>query len=209
MDSSECKEVGLCDEIEVSIEVEKANDKSPFAAYNKMRTVVNQLIEQPKIKKMKLVTNALSLNEDANEEAVLKGVNDLKEEIKTLTDKKKELEDSLEKIESDKVEAAKEKEVTEVVNKAAEEGRIEKDAISDFIGLGKKDLEGVKNTLAKMPVKKIANLLPVGGGADESRASWDYDKWQKEDGEGLTNMYKNARPQYDLLLEKFKTKNTK
>jgi ATP-dependent Clp protease protease subunit len=32
MDSSECKEVGLCDEIEVSIEVEKANDKSPFAA---------------------------------------------------------------------------------------------------------------------------------------------------------------------------------
>ncbi len=208
------KKHGLYDEVDYNCGVEVKEmfeNKTPFAAYNQLRSIVNKLIEEPKNIKMKKVTNALSLNEDANEEAVLKGVNDLKEEIKTLTDKKKELEDALAKIETDKVQADKEKSSVEMVENAAKEGRIEdkEEVKKPLIALANINPEQVKNMLAAMPVKKIANLLPVGGGADESRASWDYDKWQKEDGEGLINMYKNARPQYDLLLEKFKTKNTK
>lgn len=212
LDSSDCQEMGLCDSIDISIEVEKETleNKSPFALYNKLKSVVNKLIEQPKEIKMKKVMNALNLNEDANEELVLKEVDSMKEQIKNLTESVKEKEDALNKIKSDKEESDKSAAALEVVENAIKEGRIDSSAKEGFVALAKVDYEGVKNTLAKMPVTAIANKIPVEAGVDESRSGWDYDKWQKVDPTGLTNMYKNARPQFDLLLNKFKeTQNIK
>jgi hypothetical protein len=71
-------------------------------------------------------------------------------------------------------------------------------------------IEGVKNTLSKMPVRTTATKLPLDNKGDEGRAAWDYDKWQKEDPKGLENMYKNNRESFDSLLNKFlETKNIK
>jgi ATP-dependent protease ClpP protease subunit len=212
LDSSECKAVGLCDEIEISIEVEKEEmkNKSPYAVYNKLRAVVNKLIETPKIIKMKKVTNALKLNEDANEEAILAEVSKLQEQITNLTGKVTEKETELANIKTAKETADKEAAAVEVVTNACNEGRIEADAKDGFIALAKMDLEGVKNTLAKMPVKKTAVKLPIENKGAEGRASWTYEDWESKDATGLTNMYKNHRESYDLLLNKWKeSKNTK
>lgn len=212
MDSSECLECGMCDEIEVSIEVEKEEltNKSPFAIYNKLRSVVNRLIEEPKIIKMKKVTNALKLNEDANEEAILSEVSKLQEQITNLTTKVTEKETELANIKTAKETADKEAASLTVVENAIKEGRIEDGAKECFLALAKMDLEGVKNTLAKMPVKKIANKLPIDSKEAEGRSAWTYEEWETKDSTGLTNMYKNNRASYDLLLNKWKeSKSTK
>ncbi len=36
-----------------------------------------------------------------------------------------------------------------------------------------------------------------------NKSSWTYSDWEKKDAEGLTNMYKNNRSQYDSLLNKW------
>jgi ATP-dependent Clp protease protease subunit len=205
LDSSECKEIGLCDEIEVSIETKvNTENKSAFALYNKWKSVVNKLIEQPKKTKMIKVLNALNLNEDANEESVLKEVNSLKEQIENLTKTVTEKETELKKIQDEKEESAKLIAAEELVNKACEEGRIEKDSVAGFVNLAKNDFEGVKNTLSVMPVKKVANILPVPNSEPEGRSGWDFDKWQKEDPKGLENMLKNHKEAYDLLFNNWK-----
>ncbi len=212
LDASDCHNMGLCDSIEVSIEVEKevVENKSPFALYNKLRSVVNKLIEQPKIEKMLKVKNALSLNEDANEESVLKEVEALKEQVKNLSNSIKEKEDALNKIKSDKESSDKEKAALDLVENSIKEGRIDSSAKEGFVSLAKIDFEGVKNTLSKMPVRAIANKMPLETSEPEGRAGWDYKDWEKKDNKGLENMYKNSRAQYDLLLDKWKqTQNIK
>jgi ATP-dependent Clp protease protease subunit len=221
LDSSECKEIGLCDEIEISIQEKVTTEnKSAFALYNKLKSVVNKLIEEPKKPNMKTLKNFLNLSEDASEESILKEVQSLKDSkealsksLKDTQDSLKEKEDDLKKIQDDKYEAEKLKAAEEIVNKAESEGRIEKDAVAGFVNLAKGDLEGVKSTLATMPVKKTANLLPIPNNQPEGRSGWDFDKWQKEDPKGLENMLKNHKEAYELLFnswkEKFNTKNTK
>ncbi len=213
LDSSECHEIGLCDTIEISIEVEKESieNKSAFALYNKLKSVVNKLIEEPKkVEKMLKVKNALNLKEDASEEAILMQIEELKNQNQTLCDSIKEKELALEQIKTDKEKADKESASLELVENAIKEGRIDGEAKEGFMALAFSDFEGVKNTLSKMPVRKIANKLPIETKEAEGRAGWTYDDWQKKDATGLTNMYKNSREQYDLLLNKWnETKNIK
>jgi ATP-dependent Clp protease protease subunit len=215
LDASECKEIGMCDEIEISIQTEKVTteNKSAFALYNKWKSVVNKLIEEPKKLNMKKVLNALNLNEDANEESVLKEVTSLKEQIEVLNKSVSEKEAALKKIQEEKENAEKETAALELIENAIKEGRIDKDSKDGFVALAKNDIEGVKNTLALMPVRSVANLIPVPNNQPEGRSAWDFDKWQKEDPKGLENMLKNNRDSYDNLFntwkEKFNTKNTK
>lgn len=204
---------GLYDEIDYKCGVEvkeQFENKSPIAAYNSIRSVVNKLIEQPKKITMKKVMNALNLNEDANEESVLKEVNDLKDQIKSLSDSLKEKEEAIAKAKADKEAEDKESASLALVENAIKEGRIESEAKEGFVSLAKLDFEGVKNTISKMPVRKIANVVPLNVAVPEGRAGWTYSDWEKKDAEGLINMYKNSREQYDLLLNKAKeTKNIK
>ncbi len=213
LDSSDCKEMGLCDVIEISIEVEKeaVENKSPFAVYNKLKSIVNKLIEEPKkIEEMLKVKNALNLNADATEEAMLKEVETLKTTLIDTQNSLAEKEEALNKIKTDKENEEKSKASLELVENAIKEGRIDSEAKEGFVALANADFEGVKNTLSKMPVRAIANKLPIDVKEPEGRAGWSYDDWQKKDATGLTNMYKNSREQFDLLLNKWlETKNTK
>jgi ATP-dependent protease ClpP protease subunit len=218
LDASECKEMGMCDEIDNSIQIEKSliENKSKYALYNKLKSVVNKLIEEPKTEDMRKVKNFLNLNEDASEESVLKEVTALKDQIETLNkeikakaDSLKEKEDALKKIEEDKEVEAKEKAAVELVENAIKEGRIEATAKEGFVNLAKNDLEATKTAINALPVKSISNKLPLPAGED-GRAGWDYDKWQKEDPKGLENMLKTNKEGYDLLFNKWKeSRNTK
>lgn len=204
---------GLYDRVDYKCGVEvkeEFSNKTPIAAYNQIRSVVNKLIEQPKKITMKKVTNALNLNEDASEDSILKEVDALKDQIKNLSEKVTEKETELTAIKDAKEKEEKEKLAIDLVENGIKEGRIESEAKEGFIALAKMDLEGVRNTIAKMPVKSISNKLPLETKEAEGRLGWTYDDWEKKDPQGLTNMYKNSREQFDLLLNKWKeTKNIK
>lgn len=206
------KKYELYDEVDYNcgIEVKDAfENKSPFAAYNQLRLVVNKLIEVPKKYNMKKINNSLKLDENASEDLAVREIETLNETIKTLTNSVKEKQDALDLIKSDSEKAAKDAAATAVVDAAIKEGRIDNSAKDGFVALAKKDLEGVKNTLAKMPVRSVANKIPLGTGVDESRNSWTYSDWEKKDPKGLTEIYKNSREQYDSMLEKHKLQKTK
>lgn len=203
--------MGFYDEVDFNCgaEVKDSFDNNkPFAAYNKMRLVVNKLIEQPAKKiQMEKVTNILNLSKDASEDSILKEINNLKDQIATLNKTVVEKEAALLKVETDKAAALKEKDAVEFIENAYKEGRFEEAAKPGLLNLAKIDLDATKTAVSAMPIKKIANKLPVNaGGADASRAAWDYSKWEKEDPIGLTDMYKNSKAEYDALFNKtFKT----
>ncbi len=207
--------IGLYDEVDYKCgaEVKEAFDnKKPFVAYSRMKEIVNKLVEGPtNKKKMTKVTNLLSLNEDASEESIVKEINALKDQLKEATNKLATKEAELLKVESDKKAAEEEKEAVDFIENACKEGRFATAAKEGFLALAKNNLEATKVAVLAMPVKAVANKVPLNTGAkNEGRAGWDYDKWQKEDPEGLTNMYKNSPEEYTNLLNEWtKTKNIK
>ena len=209
--ADKCKSMGLCDEVITTNEVVNLDEKGLFSAFNSLKEVVNKLVlDEPKTKKKMLkITNSLNLTEDASEDSILKEIENFKAQIVSLTNTIAEKEAAMAKIEEDKKTAELEKEAVELVVNSIKEGRIEEASKDSFIALAKSNLEGTKNAILAMPVRSIANKLDLGKGlvGGESRAGWDYDKWQKEDGAGLTNMYKNSKAEYDALYETFKNKN--
>jgi len=211
IDADKCKSMGLCDEVITTNEVVNLDDKGLFSAFNSLKEVVNKLVlDEPKTKKKMLkITNSLNLTEDASEDSILKEIENFKAQIVSLTNTIAEKEAAMAKIEEDKKTAELEKEAVELVVNSIKEGRIEEASKDSFIALAKSNLEGTKNAILALPVRSIANKLDLGKGlvGGESRAGWDYDKWQKEDGAGLTNMYKNSKAEYDALYETFKNKN--
>lgn len=203
---------GMYDEIDYNCGaevIESFDNKKPFAAYNQMRLIVNKLVEEP-IKKisMKNVAKALNISEDSVEESYLKEINALKDQIKELSNKVTEKEAALLKIESDKVAAEKEKEAVEFIENAFKEGRFVEAAKPGLLALAKNNLEATKVAVMAMPVSKAANKIKIPETVvnGESRAGWDYSKWEKEDPNGLTNMYKNSKEEYDTLLDNWKNK---
>lgn len=210
LDAEECKTLGLCDDVDYNCGVdvkESFDNKKPFTAYNKMRLVVNKLIEGPEKKiKMERVTNILNLSKDASEDSILKEINNLKDQIAALNKTVVEKEAALLKVETDKTAALKDKDAVDFIENAYKEGRFEEAAKAGLLNLAKIDLEATKIAVSAMPTKKASNRVQIPGVSttEASRASWDYDKWQKEDPNGLTNMYKNSKVEYDALLDKWK-----
>lgn len=215
--ADEGKRAGLYDEIDMNCgaDVKDSFENSqPFAAYNKMQMVVNKLIQEPsKNIKMKKVTNLLNLNEDATEDSIVKEVNSLKDQIKNLTQELADKEAAIKKAEDEKKAAEVDATAVTAIDNFIKEGRIDSSVREQYLALAKIDLEGTKNVISKLPIGRPANKLPIPTGpttGGESRASWDYGKWEKEDAEGLINMYKNDTAAYDLLLNNWsKIKNIK
>ena len=208
--AKDCLIQGFCDVVDencgVSLDFEIENS-TPFAAYNKLRLVVNKLVENKKDIKMIKVMNALNLSEDASEDSVLKEVNALKEQISTLTDSLKEKEDLIASELLAKENAEKERAAVELVENGIEAKKIEATAKDAFVNLAKIDFEGTKNAIAALPVFVAAKKLPIENKVEgENRNAWTYSDWEKKDGTGLVNMYKNDRESYDLLLKTHKEK---
>lgn len=204
--------LGLYDEIDYNCGADvkdNFDNKKPFAAYNAMMLIVNKLVEEP-IKKIQMekVTNALNLNKDAAEDSILKEINNLKDQLKNTNDKLVAKEAELLKVTSEAKAAEVEKEAVEFIENAFKEGRFVKEAKEGFLALAKNNFEATKTAVMAMPIQKTANKVTITNTVvnGESRAGWDYTKWEKEDPAGLTNMYKNSKAEYDALLDNWKNK---
>jgi hypothetical protein len=151
----------------------------------------------------------LNLTEDANEDSILKGIEDMKAQIVELQNAIKSKEDEIAKINKEKADAKIEADSLALVENAIKEGRIKDVAKASFLNLAKIDFEGTKAAIEAMPVTAVANKVPLADLKDEKTKDWTYSDWEKKDPQGLINMYNSNREMYDSLLNDFKTKKTK
>jgi ATP-dependent protease ClpP protease subunit len=76
---NECKDMGLCTEIDSSHGLNNVVNSGSYKDYTK---IVNKLIENKKVKKMDKITNKLNLVEGSNEETILNAIDALENKYK-------------------------------------------------------------------------------------------------------------------------------
>ncbi|RYD57013.1 MAG: hypothetical protein EOP56_09405 [Sphingobacteriales bacterium] len=188
MSSAECFGHGFCDEIEVSNQLNKpratpqVSVKSAWSEYNNvLNKIVNQ-VKQNTMATMSKVTAKLNLTPDANEDSILKGIEQIenraadaetklataKQELEAEKAKLVETQNKVTELESKVTEAEnKEKEATEAAAKVAattevtnhaKVGRIknDKDTIDAWVNKYIVDPEGIKAMLEAIPMNKTA-----------------------------------------------------
>lgn len=189
--SSECLEKGFATDIQVTSEAnnKRMPQQNAKAMWKVAADIVNSALNTSNNKNMTKVTNALKLNDAANEDAIVAAIDGLKNELETVKntaktekedlqkdlqaaqDKVKEIEDKLKDSETE-LEAAKskaeaeEKKATELkadelVNSAARIGKITNTADAKAVWKEKavNDFEGTKKLIDSLPLNKVSNKV--------------------------------------------------
>lgn len=226
LSAKQCAEMGMC-EVDDSSKLNtprKAFDPVNFVeSYKDFKCVVNKLIDEQKPKKiMKQVTNKLKLNEAANEEAIVAGIEAI-ENRAALAESKLQTQETENKV---KVEALNKQiaELTEAKNKLeaskkeadekAETERVEatqkaaKEYVANLVKLGKlvneaKAIEAAeKSATSDLEVfKSFMDAMPVNKKAPDSLAKNDVKSLTKEDA-GLA--VDNTNPQAYVMAQNAK-----
>jgi ATP-dependent protease ClpP protease subunit len=171
--AEECLEKGICTEIEKTANVNKKR-LSTANIDNFLREanlITNKFLKTKNKKSMLKVTNKLGLNDDANEESILKAIQEMENKAMTAKEKIQAEMDALkEKMEADnkafdelkaKFEATKDDACKNMVTEFAKVGKIANDEaiINKWAELAKNDFEGTKELLEAIPVNKVANKI--------------------------------------------------
>ena len=173
LNAEQCLEKGICTEIEKTANVNKKR-LSTANIDNFLREanlITNKFLKTKTKKSMLKVTNKLGLNEDANEESILKAIQEIENKAMTAKEKLQAEMDALkEKMEADnkafdelkaKFDATKEDNCKNMVTEFAKIGKIANDEaiINKWTALASNDFEGTKELLESLPVNKIANKI--------------------------------------------------
>lgn len=176
LNADQCLEKGICTEIEKTANVNKKR-LSTANIDNFLREanlITNKFLKTKTKKSMLKVTNKLGLNEDANEESILKAIQEIENKAMTAKEKLQAEMDALkEKMDADnkafdelkaKFEATKEDNCKNMVTEFAKVGKIANDeaVINKWTALASNDFEGTKELLESLPVNKIANKIETG-----------------------------------------------
>lgn len=177
-----------------------------------------------KTNKMEKLVSFLGLENTANEEAVLKSVEELKnsaekvEELNnSLTEKSEkvtELEASLEaealkvtELENNVLELKKAA-AESLINDFVEAGKLQKESATKWLEMATNNLEETKELLAGLgsgvgsKAEDLTNNLEDDKNKDD-RKSWTYDDWQRKDAEGLLKMKNSTPEKFDELLNEW------
>lgn len=173
LNAEQCLEKGICTEIEKTANVNKKR-LSTANIDNFLREanlITNKFLKTKNKKSMLKVTNKLGLNDDANEESILKAIQEIenkaataKEKIQAEMDALKEKMDADNKAFSDlkaAFEATKEDNCKNMVTGFATLGKIANDEaiINKWTALASNDFNGTKELLESLPVNKVANKI--------------------------------------------------
>lgn len=204
INSEEARTMNLCDEIEATAYLNSPRKNyagSPAAYWQQSNTVINQLFDNKKPSKMKLVTNKLGLHDDAAEVSIVAAIeavqNQLTERDSTIQSLKDEIaakesaatkaaedlkaaQDKLTQLESEKNAAEEAKalaDATNMVKGYAAQGRIKNDdvTIGAWSAKAKDDMAGVKTMLESLPLNKAAITIvmdPKTGGEPTTSAAY-------------------------------------
>ena len=162
----------------------------------------------------------LGLENTANEEVVMKSLEELKNNAEKVEELNNSLEESSAKV--SELEASLEAETSKVtelentvselkkaaaeslINEFVEAGKLQKESTAKWLEMAQNDLEATKELLSGLgsgvpaQAQEITNELETE--EVENRKDWTYDDWQKKDADGLLKM-KNEKPeQFDELI---------
>jgi len=169
LNADQCLEKGICTEIEKTANVNKKR-LSTANIDNFLREanlITNKFLKTKNKKSMLKVTNKLGLNDDANEESILKAIQEIENKAMTAKEKMKAEMDALkEKMDADnkafdelkaKFDATKEDNCKNMVTGFATLGEIANDEaiINKWTALASNDFEGTKELLESLPVNKV------------------------------------------------------
>lgn len=211
LNAKEAVSMGFCDEI-ISSGKKVAINNENTSLYD-MALIYNKLINK---KPMSKTNQILGLKNEAEENEQVQAIEVLKTSLAEAEKVNNELKAELQKIkdaEAEKEAKAKEalkNKATELVNSAVKEGKLKATELESTVNLASKDeasFELVSNMISRLGNGKqaahIFNSAEVKNDPND-RNNWSYNDWEKKDPEGLTNMYKNDKAQYDELLKTYK-----
>ena len=214
----EAKALGFFDRVESS--KEKNVSFGISNSVDELYEMANEFLNT-KPNKMEKVVSFLALENGANEDAVLKSIEDIKakadqvEELNnSLTEKTtavEELTASLEaetsKVEelTNQVEGLKKAAAESLINEAVESGKLQKDSSAKWLEMATNDLESTKELLSGLGSGSTAQVITneLGGEQKESRKDWDFQKWGEEDPKGLEKMKNESPEKFDKLLNAY------
>jgi ATP-dependent protease ClpP protease subunit len=178
LNAEQCLEKGFCTEIEKTTDINKKRLSTTNVDnfIKEANLITNKLINPKTIKNKKSmlkVTNKLGLNEDANEESILRAIQDI--ENKATSDKaklqeemdalKKEIADKQKALEDMKnvMDGLKEDNCKNMVSGFATIGKIanEEEVVNKWVALAKNDFDGTKSILESLPLNKQASTIDV------------------------------------------------
>lgn len=143
----------------------------------------------------------LSLSADATEDQLLEKTELLAKAYAEVSAKLKTIED---KVVADLKAAAK-----SLVDDAVKAKKITAELHGTYLAFAEKDFDGTKKALDAISVTAVKHV-PLGAvisaankqavGSTEDRSTWDFRKWDKEDGKGLQTMKVEQPEQYNALL---------
>lgn len=212
----EAQEMGFFDRIESSKDVLVLDASNSL---DELYEMANEFINT-KTDKMEKVVSFLGLENTANEEAVIKSLEELKNNAEKVEELNNSLEESSAKV--SELEASLEAEASKVtelentvrelkkaaaeslINEFVEAGKLQKESAAKWLEMAENDLEATKELLSGLgsgvpaQAQEIVNELETE--EVENRKDWTYDDWQKKDADGLLKM-KNEKPeQFDELI---------
>jgi hypothetical protein len=188
LNAEQCLEKGICTEIEKTASVNKkrlttANIDNFLREAN---LITNKFLKTKNKKSMLKVTNKLGLNEDANEESILKAIQEMENKAMTAKEKMQAEMDALkEKMEADnkafeelkaKFDATKDDACKNMVTEFAKIGKIANDEaiINKWTALASNDFDGTKELLESLPVNKVANKIETSNAQVKEPQVGDY-----------------------------------
>jgi len=211
MSPKECLSKGLINEI-IPTTIKRptlSNDVELYKFYNKL------LIKKEEMLKIK---NQLKLEDNASEELIVEKVQELQNEadiavsekdameveLKAKKDEIDELENKIKSFE-DAEEAKIEAEKIELIENAVKDGKIKEDSKEAFINspMGCDELTSLFNGIKTLP--EFALVVTENNAQKAERADWTYEKWEKEDSEGLVDLQKNAPHEFERLVNAIET----
>ena len=176
----------------------------------------NSIINQKNDNKMdlKLITSHLGLQEEASNDKILDAIKSketllasAENTVKELGKKNAELNESLKEANetllkaSNRIKNYQKTEAEMFVNVLEKEGKFA-DSDHDFLVESyTKDPEGFKNLVGKIKTQVAKITDEITNRVADEKADWDFEKWSREDPEGLQKIKENQPEVFTALME--------
>jgi ATP-dependent Clp endopeptidase proteolytic subunit ClpP len=211
IDAQEAKKIGLVTDVIPSVtqtpleitEPEDFGELEVFNAYAGLMTSEISNTQKPEINMKQLIITALALAAVTNESsdtAVMAAVN---EKFKNLEDELKKANEAKTTAEASLV-TFKEKQVNDLVEAYAKKAKLSQEKKEVYATIGKTSgMEALMSIMGDVPAQGapgIGNMIQSQKPANDARANWDWEKYQKEDPRGLETLATENPEAYNELF---------
>jgi ATP-dependent Clp protease protease subunit len=186
--------------------------KEPVNDVSRLYSICNQLIIEDQMDK---VTELLGVQNGSAEDVIFSKISDVLNENQELKSQKEEIEnklkeanEKLEKVEAEKAEAEL-KRVTDFVENAIKEGKLDEEQKESTVKLGLVDFEAIKNIVSAKSKQAIDITKIINNEEPKNEVEKDFEWYSKNDPAGLAKI-KNEQPErFEKLANNYITKYNK